>query len=295
MPLSSMTGFGRAKGARAPYAWAWEAKSVNGRSLEVRCRLPNGFDALEMHIRKTAQDKFKRGNINVTLNLTREASATTVRVNREALDSILRELKTLSKEVDAEAPSLDGLLALKGVIETVETPESDEDRAALETALLASLDAALNDLARVRGEEGKRLHAALSSLLGEIEKLTAAAARSAGALPEAIRTRFETQLKTLLDGRSVMPQERLMQEAALLASKADIREELDRLKAHAAQARQLLGAPDAQGRRLDFLTQELMREANTLCAKSPDVELTRLGLDLKAAIDQFREQVQNVE
>lgn len=295
MTLSSMTGFGRAKGARAPHAWTWEAKSVNGRNLEVRCRLPNGFDALEMRVREAAQAAFKRGSFNIALTLTRETPATAVRVNREALDAILREMKVLAKEVDAGRPSFDGLFGLKGVIETVETPESEAEHEALEAALLASLGTAFAELARVREQEGARLHKTLAGLADEIEKLTSAAALAAGAQPEAIRGRFETQLKALLEGKSVMPQERLMQEAALLASKADIREELDRLKAHIAQARQLLSAPDAQGRRLDFLTQELMREANTLCAKSGDAGLTRIGLDLKAAIDRFREQVQNVE
>jgi uncharacterized protein (TIGR00255 family) len=291
--VTSMTGFARDSGTEAGHAWTWEARSVNGKQLDVRPRLANGFEKLEPEIRRAVGERFRRGNVSLTLSVQRTESAGRYRLNRELLDQVL----AVSRELDdygAARPRLDALLAVRGVIEPVEDlDEAAEQR--LGAAVAASAARALDALAAARAEEGARLTVVLTGLLDRIETLVAEAAATAAAQPDALRARLRQQLDELTAALPAVSEDRLAQEAALLVAKADIREELDRLTAHIAQAREMLAAGGAIGRRLDFLCQEFNREANTLCSKSADVGLTRLGLDLKATIEQLREQVQNIE
>jgi uncharacterized protein (TIGR00255 family) len=293
MGISSMTGFARAEGEAAGVSWVWEIKSVNGRSLDLRLRLPSGYDAAEAQLRAGLAGRFRRGNLSATLSVDR-TQAPAVRINKELLAQIGAALRELGDVVEAAPPRLDGLLALRGVIEVVDDEDSsvaDERRA----AIAAGWAVALDRLAVSRSEEGAKLDAVLGTVLGELTALVAAASNSAAAQPEALRKRLEQTLADLSALVPTMPQERVAQELALMVGRADIREELDRLRAHLAQAGDLLRQGEGVGRQLDFLCQELNREANTLCSKSADIELTRIGLALKAAVEQFREQVQNVE
>ena len=294
MAVSSMTGFARTEGEAAGISWVWELKSVNGKSLDLRLRLPPGYDALEAQLRATLTGRMRRGNISANLTVNR-VGPPAIRINREMLGRVLVLLGELAEEVaDAAPPRLDGLIGLRGVIETVEDEPSDviEARSA---AIIAGWSAALGRLAASRGEEGARLGAVLLDQLGELSELVVAASATAAAQPEALRARLQQSLAALTDLVPAMPQERVAQELALLVSRGDIREELDRLRAHLAQAGDLLAKGEGVGRQLDFLCQELNREANTLCSKSADIELTRIGLALKVAVEQFREQVQNLE
>ena len=290
-----MTGFARSQGANALAEWTWEVKSVNGKSLDVRFRLPGGCEALEPAGRAALSARFKRGNFQVGLSLRHRADPE-IHLNREALDGVLQLVTKLRSEgIAADPPRLDGLLQVRGVVEAQEREYSEEEQAALETALLADLEAALDELAAARTGEGAKLTALAESHLNEIERLQAAAAELAATQPEALRERLRQQVAELLDNAASLDEDRLYQEAALRATKADVREELDRLTAHVEAARGLLASGEAVGRKLDFLCQEFNREANTLCSKAQDVALTRIGLDLKSTIDQLREQVQNLE
>ena len=293
MGVASMTGFARAQGEAPGTSWIWEVKSVNGRALDLRLRLAPGFDAVEPELRAALAQRFRRGNISANLSLSR-TTAPALRVNREALSQFVALINELTGEVEAAPPRLDGLLALRGVVETVE----NEDEAVVEArrqAVLAGWSAALDQLAAARADEGARIGALLKSQLDEMAVLAAAAEGCAATQPAAIRERLRTMLANLADLMPSMPEERVAQEVALLATRSDIREEIERLRAHIEQASELLQQDEAVGRRLDFLCQELNREANTLCSKSTDIELTRTGLSLKAVIEQFREQVQNIE
>lgn len=293
MNVVSMTGFARAQGEKLGIAWVWEMRSVNGKSLDLRLRLPPGFDALEPQLRAMLAQRFRRGNFSGTLTVTRTAPAA-VRVNRETLAQLIALMNELAGEIEAAPPRIDGLLALRGVVEMVE----DESDAVLEERRRAVLDGwetALDRLAEARAEEGARTAAVLRNQLSELHALVEAVAQCAAVQPAAIRERLLTALAGLSDLAPGMPEERVAQELALLIVRADIREELERLRAHIEQAGDLLRQGEVVGRRLDFLCQELNREANTLCSKSADIELTRVGLSLKAAIEQFREQVQNIE
>jgi uncharacterized protein (TIGR00255 family) len=289
-----MTGFARAQGEAHGLSWVWEIKSVNGRGLDLRLRLGPGFDALEPELRAALNRRFRRGNFSANLAVTR-TTAPALRVNREALAQLVALINELSGEIEAAPPRLDGLLALRGVVETVE--EEDEEIAEARRAeALRSWGGALDRLAAARAEEGARIAALLRSQLDEMAALAVAAADCAAAQPAAIRERLLAVLANLAGaGAPAMPEERVAQEVALLAARCDIREEIERLRAHVEQAGDLLDEGDAVGRRLDFLCQELNREANTLCSKSADIGLTRTGLALKAVIEQFREQVQNIE
>jgi uncharacterized protein (TIGR00255 family) len=289
-----MTGFARAQGAAHGIVWVWEIKSVNGRALDLRVRLSPGFDSLEPELRGSLSRRFHRGNFTANLGVVRTAPPI-LRVNREALAQLVGLVNELTGQIEAAPPRLDGLLALRGVIETVD----DEDDAVIEARraeILSSWAGALDRLAAAREEEGERVSVLLRAQLDEMATLTTCAADCAGAQPAAIHERLLTALANLLGpGVPALPEERLAQEVALLAARADIREEIGRLRAHIDQAGDLLDDGEAVGRRLDFLCQELNREANTLCSKSADIELTRTGLALKAVIEQFREQVQNIE
>jgi uncharacterized protein (TIGR00255 family) len=295
MALSSMTGFARGHGVSGPYSWAWEIKSVNGKGLDVRLRLPPGWDAIEAPVRARAAEALTRGSVQASLTVERSGAAPTVRVNDAVLEAILATVQKLAGKIDASPPSLDGLLALKGVIEVADAEEREDERRGAEVAVIAGFGQVVASLVEMRRHEGNVLESVLSARLGELAALTGRAERSPGRRPEAIRARLAEQVATLLTQSERFDADRLHQEAIMIAAKADVREELDRLAAHVAQARHLVGEGGAIGRRLDFLAQELNREANTLCAKANDVELANIGLELKAAVEQFREQVQNVE
>ena len=291
-----MTGFATAAGADESFAWTWEAKSVNGRGLDIRCRLPLGLDQLEGAVRAAAAKRFARGNLSLNLSIDRQAAASRLQINRAALDQVLALVGELKGKVDAAPPRIDGLLAVRGVVEVADGPAEEEDaRARREQAMLATLDDTFARLATARAGEGEQLARTMTRLLGEIARLTDAAAACAGAQPEAIRARLQAKLDELLADKQPVQPDRLAQEVALMVTRADVREEIDRLRAHISQARTLVAEGGAIGRKLDFLAQEFNREANTLCSKSSDMELTRIGLSLKAAIDQLREQAANIE
>ena len=293
MPISGMTGFGRAEGALGAWSWAVEARSVNGRNLEVRFRGPPGFEGLERAAREGAQARFQRGQLTVGVQAKRSEGAGSVRINFEVIDRYLKSMQSYLDEGTVEAPRLDGLLALRGVLEADDAVMDPEAQAALEAAMAASIGAALDGLAAARAEEGAALLGVLTGQVRRIGVLAGQARVVAAGQPGTIKARFETRLKELAG--EAASEERIVQEAAAMAVKADVAEELDRLAGHVDAARGLLSSDGGVGRRLDFLTQEFMREANTLCSKSQTGALTALGLDLKATIEQFREQVQNVE
>ena len=295
MALSSMTGFARADGEIRSYAWAWELRSVNAKGLEIRLRLPPGFDAIEPAIRAKATAALARGTIQATLTVRREGVQPLVQVNQAVLDAVIAVSENISGRIKAAPPSVDGLLGIKGVIDVVEQADNEEDHAAAEAAIIAGFGEALEHLAAMRRHEGLRLGEILIERLDLLSALVARAEEAPGRKAEAIKARLSDQIALLLDSGNRFDPDRLHQEAILLASKADIREELDRLNAHVAQSRHLLKQGGAIGRRLDFLSQELNRESNTLCAKSNDGDLTNIGLELKAVVEQFREQVQNLE
>ena len=288
-----MTGFARSEGSTAGQHWVWEARSVNARSIDVRLRVPSGFDAVEMEARRAAQGLFKRGNITLQLTVSREAASPALRVNREMLQQVIDAVRDLDADGIA-APRLDGLLALRGVIEVAEE-EDPQTASALDQSVRGGLTQVLAALAAAREEEGARLAPVLADQIAAMRSLVTSARASAASQPAAIKARLLSLVEPLLSRDAGIAEDRLAQEVALMAAKADVTEEMDRLKAHLDQADGLLKDAQAIGRRLDFLCQELNREANTLCSKSSDVELTRIGLDLKAVIDQFREQVQNVQ
>jgi uncharacterized protein (TIGR00255 family) len=295
MALSSMTGFARSHGVCTSYTWAWEIKSVNAKGLDLRLRLPPGWDAIEVPARNRAAKSIARGTVYGTLTVKREGVPPIVRVNEPVLNAVLATIRNLGASVDAAPPRLDGILSLKGVIDILEEDEKESDRRAAEQAVTTGFDIAIKDLVAMRRREGETLGQVLTQRLGEIAALSMRAEAAPGRRPEAIRLRLAEQVATLLETSSRFDADRLHQEAILMASKADIREELDRLASHVAQAGQLIAEGGAIGRRLDFLSQELNREVNTICAKSNDVELTNAGLELKSVVEQFREQVQNLE
>ena len=293
--LASMTGYARAGGALPGIGFGIELKSVNGRGLDLRMRLAPGFDALESEIRRRIGKTITRGSLTVFLSVDREGEGGRVVINHQALEAVLEGLKWLESRVKADPPRLDGILALKGVLEQHQTPLSGDAEEALNSAILAAVDQAVAGLAASRLEEGARIADILIARIDEIAALTKAAERHPGRGRDAILARLRQQITELTEASPALTEERLVQEAMLLATKADIREELDRLGAHIAAARQLVAGGGPVGRKLDFLSQEFNREANTLCSKSNDVALTAIGLDLKAVIAQLREQVQNIE
>jgi len=291
-----MTGFARAEGATDVYAWAWEAKSVNGKGLDVRLRMPRSFDDLEPPARELVNKLFKRGNIALNLELTWTKPQTALVVNEQVLGQMIKAVETVQTIMPtASTPTAEGMLALRGVLEQVENEPSPDDHKVIGDLLLHELGQALDQLAEGRDGEGQRLGAVLHDQLAVIETLCEQAADLAALQPEAIAKRLAEQVETLVQDFANVDPDRLAQEAALLMTKADIREELDRLNAHINASRDLLAESAPVGRRLDFLCQEFNREANTLCSKSSDTDLTRIGLELKSVIEQFREQVQNIE
>ncbi|HEY8381078.1 MAG TPA: YicC/YloC family endoribonuclease [Microvirga sp.] len=295
MAIASMTGFAREAGITGPYQWAWEIKTVNGRGLEVRVRTPSGFDAVGEEARGQVLKAFTRGQGQLNLAITRASTTPKVRINRDVLQSLVSAIGSIALPAGVQPASVDGLLAVRGVVEIEEEGGDPEQDAALAADLRAGIGRLIEALRAARLGEGHALRAVLEQHVAGIERLVDDAEAAPGRQPEAIRARLEAQIAEILDARGGLDPARLHQEAVLIAARADIREELDRLRAHVAAARALLAEGAAVGRRLDFLAQEFGREANTLCAKANDVALSRIGLDLKAVIEQFREQVQNVE
>ncbi|MEG3618937.1 YicC/YloC family endoribonuclease [Magnetovibrio sp. PR-2] len=296
MSISSMTGFARAEGATDLCTWGWEAKSVNGKGLDIRLRYPRGFDFIDASTRERVTKRFKRGNVSLNLDINWTKSQATVSLNEDVLAQVLEAATAIQDKVpNAQPPSVDGILALRGVLEQSDDEFSAEDAQALEVDLLMGLDQLLDQLSEGRDAEGARMGGVLHDQLAVIESLSEEAANLAAMQPEAIRQRLVDQVAQLVEDVDTLDPDRLAQEAAIVMTKADVREELDRLSAHIAAARDLLAEDEPVGRRLDFLCQEFNREANTLCSKSSDTELTRVGLELKAVIEQFREQVQNIE
>jgi len=295
MSIVSMTGFAESAGSHEGLRWRWEAKSVNGRGLDLRLRTPPGYDSLEQPARMLAAERFRRGNFQIALTVEADAGTRGLRVDPAALASAVKLAREISAETGLAPARVDGLLALKGVIVQEDGISLDPvARGHRDAHILKSLTVTFDALSRARAGEGTKLAQLLGAQIDEVARLVDEAESLAAAQPEALRQKLTAQLQELLSGAPVS-EERLAQEVAVLATRADVREELDRLKAHIQDARMLLKSREAVGRKLDFLSQEFNREANTLCSKSADIALTRVGLALKAVIDQFREQAQNVE
>lgn len=296
MNLQSMTGFSRSTGEKDGTSVAWELKSVNGKTIEIRLRLPSGFERLEPAVRQALQRRFARGNFQATLTIGRTGGGLAVPVVNEAFLKDLAGLAVrLSEQFGVGPASADGLLALRGVLEVPEAAETDESRSVLDTVVLGVLDAAIAGLATARQEEGAAIGGVLMGQIAIIETLTTRAETDPSREPAVIRERIAEQVALLMDAAAGLDENRLHMEAAFLATKADIREEIDRLKTHVASGRGLLSSGGPIGRKLDFLAQEFNRESNTLCSKSNAGTVTAIGLELKAVVDQFREQVQNLE
>ena len=292
-----MTGFARAQGQAEGASWAWEMKSVNAKGFDLRLRLPTGLDVVEAEARRMIGTVIGRGTVHVSLDLTRGEAAANVRINEHLLETLAERLTKAAARAGLQPPSFDAILAIRGVVETVAANEDPDSAERLSLAVIATLEEAVLALCAARQQEGDALETILKDRIAAIARLV----EQADALPsrgaETIRARLRRQVDDLLGAATAeqLDGARLYQEAVILAVKADIREELDRLKSHVAQVQDLLERGGAIGRRLDFLAQELSRETNTLCAKSGDVALTAIGLDLKSLVEQFREQVQNVE
>jgi uncharacterized protein (TIGR00255 family) len=295
MTISSMTGFARSSGSGDGFNWLWELKSVNGKSLDMRLRLPNGLDHLEADLRQRLAKILKRGNIQASLQITEDNAAETVVVNQALLKQLSQIAETLRKELGSAPIQAENLLSLRGVIEPMQTTKSEAQNTARDQLVLAGFEQAAKALHQSRREEGARLQQLLQQQLQRISELAQAARNHLSRQPEIIRQRLSDQIDKLLGTTSSLDPERLHQEAILLATRNDIQEELDRLDAHLEAAADLLRSAEPIGRKFDFLTQEFNREANTLCSKANDKSLTAMGLDLKTIIDQMREQVQNIE
>lgn len=295
MTLSSMTGFARAGGQHGASRFHWELRSVNGRGLDIRLRLPPGHEALEAPSREAIAGKVSRGNVAATLTLETPAATGEIRINERALATVLVAIEHLAERDIFDRPRPEAVLGLRGVIELGEAPATEASQEAMTAAALVALRSALDGLVAARATEGQRLGVVLTAALARIEELVGLIRAAPARRPEAIRARLAEQIQRLLAGGPGLDTDRLHQEAVLLATRSDVEEELDRLAAHIGAAHALLADKAAVGRRFDFLAQEFNREANTICSKSNDIEMTRLGLELKAVIDQLREQVQNIE
>ena len=290
-----MTGFARASGAHGAFNWLWEVKSVNGKGLDVRCRMPPGYEALEAAAREAATRHLRRGNVQVSLTCEGGAATQMLTVNQAVLDQLLDLAEKLRARLGGEPPRAEAILALRGVLDQAAPGQDEAAIAARDKALQQGLEAAFRSLAQMRATEGEKLARILGGQLSRIEELTIAARDCPARAPEAIRKRLAEQVARLLDASSSFDPDRLHQEAILVATRADIQEELDRLFAHVEAARDLIASPEPAGRKLDFLSQEFNREANTLCSKASGRTLTQIGLDLKTVVDQMREQVANIE
>jgi uncharacterized protein (TIGR00255 family) len=295
MTIKSMTGFARSDGSLGSVSWHWEIRSVNGRGLDLRMRLPPGYEALEARIREAVSKRIARGSLTINLNVKRGEGETRLKLNEAALAQVLTALDSLAARRETAPPRPEALLGIKGVLEVVEPEDSEAEVQARNAAMLAGLSEALDGIVRAREAEGRHLGAIVLEQVATIERLIERVTQSPTRSPEAIRQRLQEQVGRLMETGAALDEGRLYQEAAMLATRADVEEELKRLGAHIASARELMATREPAGRRLDFLGQEFNREANTLCSKSNDPETTRAGLELKAVIDQMREQVQNIE
>ena len=295
MPIASMTGFARASAEYSGLYWQWEIKSVNGKALDVRLRLPTGFEALETPVRAAIAQAFKRGNLQVSLSVSGAVARETVRLNQDILDQLVAAGEALRDRIGGDPLRADTLLSLKGVVEVTSPIEDEAEVEQRHAAMMKSFATALSALGVARREEGARLEAVVSAQVTRIEDLGTQARANPSRSAEAIKARLAEQVARLMETGASFDAARLHQEAVLLATRADIQEELDRLQSHAEAARSLLASSDAIGRKFDFLAQEFNREANTLCSKASDRTLTGIGLELKTVIDQMREQVQNIE
>lgn len=295
MTLQSMTGFAHMEGTVGALQWVWEARSVNGRGLDVRIRLPAGFERIEPEARKAFSEHFTRGNIQATLTIGREEKTAAASINQDVLDAVIEAANQLREQTDAEPPRIDGLLNIRGVLEFNDPKPDDETVAQEHSAILDGLDRMLKALAAMRTAEGEKIGEFVKAQIDGIEALARKADADPATEPENIAARLSAQVKMLLDSGLELDEDRLHAEAAILASKADIREEVDRLLVHVQACRTLLTDGGPVGRRLDFLAQEFNRESNTICSKSNAASITAVGLDLKVLIDQFREQIQNLE
>lgn len=300
MTVSSMTGFARAAGDQGVHSWIWEARSVNGKGLDVRCRLPVGVEVLETEVRAAAAKRFARGSVSLTLTTKRASGALDVSINQDFLERLGQITKQVADHLNVEPPRLDGLLAVKGVLDFSEPEEGDAEKEALKLAMMVSLEQVLDQLAEARDAEGERTDGVLRGHISDLDALIGQSRNTAATQPEAQRARLKQRVDALLEAvpslaEDGLAEDRLAQEVALLITRADVTEELDRLSAHVVAARELLDGKGSVGRKLEFLSQEFNREANTLCSKSADMELTRIGLELKSVIDRFREQVANIE
>lgn len=296
MSLSSMTGFARCEGEESGVSWVWELKSVNGKGLDVRCRLPAGYDRLEADIRGQAQKDLTRGNVSVNLSITQLEHESSYRINWLVLNDIIDAVPELaSKCPTATPPSIDGLLGLRGVLETVDENISDERQSEIDKDIRRGFDSALMELIENRQKEGARLADVIVGQVSVIEELSVQAQEQASVQVGLIRERISNGVARLLESSPPLTEDLLAQEAAVLLTKGDVTEELDRLHAHCKAATDLLESDSAIGRKFDFLCQEFNREANTLCSKAIAPELTQVGLELKVVVDQLREQIQNIE
>ncbi|PPD28561.1 MAG: YicC family protein [Hyphomicrobium sp.] len=295
MSLKSMTGFARADGALSGVTWHWEARSVNGRGLDVRVRLPPGYDHLEPTVREAVGKRMVRGSVTVNLSLQREGGTTHIRLNEAALAQVLTAIDRVRQLTGSDRVRPEAVLALRGVLEITEPVDDDATIVARNSALLASLDTALDGLVSARRGEGRRLEDIMAAQLTEIDRQVGIVEKAPGRTIEAVKSRLAEQVARLVESSSVLDPQRLAQEAVLAVTRADVEEELKRLRTHIEAARELLAEPGAVGRKFDFLAQEFNREANTLCSKASDPDSTRAGLALKTVIDQMREQVQNIE
>ncbi len=295
MTIASMTGFARSVGSVGDFTWAWELKSVNGKSFDAKLRLPQGMDHLEPVARAALMNGFKRGNVQASLSAASNDVGEKIAINQQVLDNYVALAEKLRQRLGAEKLRAESFLTLKGVFEYVATEVSEEEQTTRDNAILNSLIEAITSLAAARREEGARLLDVLSTQVGRIEELTIAARDNPSRTPESIRTRLKDQVARLLETGASFDSERLHQEAVIIATRADIQEEVDRLIGHVEAARELLRSREPVGRKLDFLAQEFNREANTLCSKAGDKAMTTIGLELKTTIDQLREQVQNIE
>ncbi|CAN7229480.1 YicC/YloC family endoribonuclease [Rhizobium sp. LjRoot258] len=295
MALQSMTGFARREGTSGRWRWAWELRSVNGKGLDLRLRLPPGLERMENDVRRLAGERFSRGNMQASLSVSAGESRIETVLNQEALSAVLALRDQLGGIIDPAPLQLDTLLAIRGIIEFRESEDGDEAIAARDSDIVEGLITALADLRHMRELEGAALSRVLLDHIATIEGLTQTIERDPSRSPQEIAGRLAAQVALLMDGSGKLDRDRLHAEAALLATRADLREEIDRLKAHVVAARDLLSKGGPAGRKLDFLAQEFNRESNTICSKSNVAAVTAAGIELKVAIDQFREQVQNLE
>ncbi|MCF6370595.1 YicC/YloC family endoribonuclease [Rhizobium halophilum] len=295
MSLQSMTGFARSEATQGRYRIVWELRSVNGKGLDVRMRLPQGLEHLETDVRRRISNAFSRGNIQASLSVSLTETKLEAVVNHEALNAVLALRSQLGDLIDPAPLRMDTLLGIRGIVDIREAEEGEGEATARDAAALAGLDDALGSLKLMREAEGAALAQLLARHVERIAALTSVVENDPSRSPEEIAKRLAQQVTALLQDASTLDPARLHAEAALLATKADLREEVDRLQAHVSAAMDLLRTGGPIGRRLDFLAQEFNRESNTICSKSNSAAVTAAGIELKVVIDQFREQVQNLE